>query len=331
MKKKTSRREFIKKAASGAAGLGLASAAPAVFTSRSGLYARGKSRVVISSAATGPGAEEIRSVLCRSVMVLTGSRSSKDGWLKLFRPDETVGIKVNAIAGRRLSSSPMITRVLAEELIKAGLKAENIIVWDRTERELTSAGYEINKSGSGIRYVGTDSFKRGGYGGRIQFAGEVGSLFSDIMTLCDAHINLPVLKDHDIAGLSFGMKNWFGAIHNPNKYHDNNCSPYVADLSTHPLIKDKLRLIVGDALLVQPHGGPGYKPQWAVDLNSVLMATDPVAIDAVGLRILNELRKRKGLGSLKEAGRYPKYLPVAERYKLGNFDPSHINKTEVTI
>jgi uncharacterized protein (DUF362 family) len=329
--KKINRRDFVKSTASGIMGAALASAAPAVFTSRNSLYAHGKSRVVISSSITRPDEEAVRSMICKSVMVLTGNSSSKEGWSRLFRRNEVVGIKVNALSGRRMSSSPLVVGVLTEELIKAGLKPENIIVWDRTERELASAGFEINRSGGGVRYIGTDSLGRGGYNGRIEFAGEVGSIFSDIMNLCDAHINLPVLKDHDIAGLSFGMKNWFGAIHNPNKYHDNNCSPFVADLSTHPFIKDRLRLVVGDALLVQPHGGPAYKSRWAVEYNSVLMSTDPVAIDSIGLDIIDRLRKTERLESLKDTGRYPKYLPTAEKYRLGNFDLSNIDKIEVTI
>ena len=79
---------------------------------------------------------------------------------------------------------------------------------------------------------------------------------------CTAIINVPVLKDHDLAGVTMAMKNFYGAIHNPNKYHDNNCNPYIAELNTSPIIKDKTRLIVCDALLAQYNGGPAFKPQY---------------------------------------------------------------------
>ena len=39
-----------------------------------------------------------------------------------------------------------------------------------------------------------------------------------------------VLKDHDLAGVSLAMKNWYGVVHNPNKLHDDDCDPFVADL-----------------------------------------------------------------------------------------------------
>jgi len=48
--------------------------------------------------------------------------------------------------------------------------------------------------------------------------GSVGSLLSTTLTrTCDAVVNLPVLKDHGIVGVTMALKNLFGAIHNPNK------------------------------------------------------------------------------------------------------------------
>lgn len=252
-------------------------------------------------------------------------------WKGLFKPGETIGIKVNAIGGRRLSTSPVLTGIVVDELKKAGLKEENIIIWDRTERELEEAGYKINRERKGVRCIGTDSLPDGGYTRAVSQAGEISSVFSDIAQSCDALINIPILKDHGTAGLSLGMKNWFGAINNPHRYHDNNCSPYIADLSTHSIIKKKQRLIIADALKVQPNGGPSYKPQWAVEYNSILLSTDPVALDKTGLDIVETLRSAKRLKSLESEKRFPSYIPAAEERGLGNFDESKIEKTEVSL
>jgi uncharacterized protein (DUF362 family) len=329
--KPISRREFIGKSVKGLAAISLVSTAPAIFTSKNSVYAREKSKVLISKAAAAPGREELRTMLNKSLSILLNEKEPALIWKKLFKPEETVGIKVNAISGRRLSTSPLLAAVVAEELKKAGLKEENIIIWDRTERELDNAGYKINTDRSGVKCMGTDSLQDGGYTSAISYSGEIGSIFSSIMENCDALINIPILKDHDIAGLSLGMKNWFGAIHNPNKYHDHNCSPYIADLSSHPLIKGKQRLIIADALRVQPNGGPAYKPQWMVEYNSLLISTDPVALDRTGLDIIENLRTAKRLKSLRDDGRYPHYLQVAEEQGLGNFDESKIDRVEVSI
>jgi uncharacterized protein (DUF362 family) len=156
--------------------------------------------------------------------------------------------------------------------------------------------------------------------------GSIGSCFSKIASsLCTAIVNVPVLKDHDLAGVSIGMKNFFGIIHNPNKYHDSNCNPYVADLNSHPFIKDKLRLIVCDALKAQYHGGPAFKPQWTWDFRGMLIGTDPVALDRVGAQIIEKKRKEVNMSSLKDAGREPKYIQTAARLGLGVDDPSLID------
>lgn len=329
--KSFTRREFISKSAKGFASLTLVSAAPAVFTSKNSLYAKSKSKVAVTHAVSAPSKEDLKKMLDRSLSVLFNEKDPSVIWRRLFKPHETVGIKVNALGGRRLSTSPLLADAVADKLITAGLKAENIIIWDRTERELDDAGYRLNMNGAGTRCIGTDMLSGGGYTGAISYSGEVGSIFSDIVGMCDALINIPILKDHDVAGLSLGLKNWYGAIHNPNKYHDNNCSPFMADLSAHPNIKNKQRLVIADAIKVQPNGGPAYKPQWAVQYNSLLVSNDPVALDRTGLEIIDGLRAEKKLKPLKDDGRFPNYLPEAEKRGLGSFEESNIERFEVSI
>ena len=55
-----------------------------------------------------------------------------------------------------------------------------------------------------------------GYGNELLTHGNAGSLLCRTLTdVCDAVINLPVLKDHGIVGVTMALKNMFGAIHNP--------------------------------------------------------------------------------------------------------------------
>ncbi|MFQ6110313.1 MAG: hypothetical protein ACE5L7_12250, partial [Candidatus Aminicenantales bacterium] len=44
---------------------------------------------------------------------------------------------------------------------------------------------------------------------------------------------------------------------------------------------------------------------------------DPVAVDSVGWKIIEDLRARKGLPSLKEEDREPAYLKTAQKMGLG--------------
>jgi uncharacterized protein (DUF362 family) len=252
---------------------------------------------------------------------LTGESGAVAAWQKLFNPGDVVGIKVNAMGGMLSATRPGVVDAIVSGLTKAGIREENIIVWDRLTDELQKAGYVINQSGPGVRCLGTDR----DYDSYPETAGSIGSCFSTLVSSrCTALINVPVLKDHDLSGVSLGLKNFYGAIHNPNKYHDNNCDPYIADLNTHPYLKDKLRLIIGDGLSMQYNGGPGFKPQWKVPFFTLVFGTDPVAVDRVGCTLIEQKRKDKGLASLKDAGRNPVHIATAAQRGLGIDDPARI-------
>lgn len=272
---------------------------------------------------------EARNLVDDAMVALTGKSDAPSAWKSLFTPADIVGIKVNCLAGRGLSSNPELVSAIVEGLSSAGVPRERIIVWDRTEHDLLSAGFSLSGL-NGAQVLGTDSAGVG-YERDIEFSGEVGSCFSRIISrMCTAVVNVPVLKDHDLAGVSLGMKNFYGAIHNPNKYHDNNCNPYVADLSNHRYIRKKLRVVICDGLKGQYHGGPAPRPQWAWPAATLLVGTDPVAVDRVGWEMIERKRKEVGMQPLKESGREPKYIFTAEQRGLGTADMKMITRVPLT-
>lgn len=262
------------------------------------------------------------------LMRLSGIKSPDKAWASLFKPDDVVGLKLNCLAKRAFSPHVELVESIIRGLKLAGVREGNIIIFDRTSKELREAGFTISKGG-GLKCFGTDELSGGGYESRPEVVGRVGSCFSRVISgLCTAIVNVPVLKDHDLAGVSVAMKNFYGVIHNPNKYHDNNCDPYVAELYSHPYIRGKVRLTICDALVAQCNGGPAYKAQWAWRYNGVLLGTDPVAMDSVGANIIEEKRREMGLPSLEQAGRKPKYIQTAASLGLGFDDPSAIQVIE---
>lgn len=272
--------------------------------------------------------EVVKEMLNRGLVKLTQQPDPAAAWASLFRPGERVGLKVNCIAGRGISTSVELTEAIVAGLISAGVQPEDIVIWDRTNRELARAGFRLNRNGSGVRCFGTDD-ELAGYETELAFAGEVGSCFSRLLTrFCDALINVPVLKDHDLAGVTAALKNYYGAIHNPNRYHDTNCDPYLADLNTSPLIRKKERLVVCDALRVQYHGGPSYKPQWIWNCGGLLIGQDPVAVDSIGYSWIEQRRRQGGLPSLAQEKREPTWLWTAARYGLGAADSRAIQLLE---
>ncbi len=248
-------------------------------------------------------------------------------WKSLFTPDDIVGLKINGLAGRGLSTRPEVAYGIVEGLKLADIPEEHLIIWDKANRDLKRAGFRINTSSRGVKCFGTDALRGGGYDAKPSIAGEVGSLFSTILSKhCTAMVNVPILKDHDLSGVSIGLKNFYGAIHNPNKYHQNNCNPYIADLNTHPYIREKVKLTICDALIPQYHGGPSYKPKWTWTFGGILMSLDAVALDAVGTDLIEQKRRENGLKSLRDVGRPPDYIRTAAEYGLGVAD---VNRIEI--
>jgi uncharacterized protein (DUF362 family) len=138
-----------------------------------------------------------------------------------------------------------------------------------------------------------------------------------------------VLKDHNLAGVSLGMKNFFGAIHNPNKYHDYNCDPFVADVVSHRFIGAKWRLTVCDATRAQYHGGPTRNPGFAWTFGGMLVGADFVATDAVAADLLERQRAAKELKPLAREKRPAKHIATAAARGLGVADLSKIERIEL--
>ncbi len=259
----------------------------------------------------------ILTMLKKGLEALSGAARAEEALREWFRPGETVGLKVNTIGRRALSTSPETALTLGLWLGQTVGREENVIIWDRTDEELKEAGYRISTSPGSLKIFGTNN-RRAGYQSEPTAHRHLGSLFSRIQAeLIQASISLALLKDHGLAGVTAGLKNYFGAIHNPNKYHDSNCNPYIAELFETEPIRRKHRLTILDALRVQYHRGPAYHPQWLAASRKFIFSLDPVAADTVGWKIIEELRAKKGLPSLKEEGRAPGYLLTAEKLNLG--------------
>jgi uncharacterized protein (DUF362 family) len=274
-----------------------------------------------SDAALAPAAA--RSAVGRAIVAGTGRETAAEAVRSLFGANDTVGIKLNCLGGPRLSPRVELVDALAAMLRELGIPSERIIAFDRSSRELRRAGFPIRKTGGPYLVYGIDN----NYDPLPSSSGEIGSCFARLVsTTCTALVSFGVVKDHDLSGVSAAMKNLYGLIHNPNKYHDNNCDPYLADVANHPFVRTKLRLAVLDGVTAQYQGGPAYRPDTTWALGAVVASTDVVAADAWAWRVIDAERRKHGLPSLAEAKRPPRYLATAARYGLGVGDPAKIRE-----
>ena len=284
-----------------------------------------KSRVVIARSSK----PRIPDLVDRAIQSYFNCDTPVEAWRKVVRPNETVGLKVNCLSGKGGSTSVALVEAVCERLQQAGVRQDKIIIWDRLNEDLESAGFRPSSRSGRLRYMGNDVL---GYERDLTVFGSAGSLLAKTLTqLCDAVINLPVLKDHGIVGVTLALKSMFGAIHNPNKYHPNGGDPYVADVNAMPGIRSKVRITICDALAAQYEGGPPYMPQWTWPYGGVLVAEDPVALDTVGWQIIEQKRAEAGMKPLKEMKREPRYIATAAGpgHKLGTNDPARIERVEI--
>jgi hypothetical protein len=220
-------------------------------------------------------------MLDAALVRLTGIGDAAMAWRALFDPGEQVGIKVNTIS--RYTTMPEVAYAVARRLQEAGLAPEQIVIFDRTDHELIDRGYALNADRPGVRCRGAVAWE-----GSEPVAGTVQRVH-DVMRACDALINIPVLKQHGMAGFTSALKNHYGTIDRPGRLHATYCDPAIPELNALPVIRDKTRLVIGDFIRICPYDWNRMTKE-----NLIAMSFDPVAHDAVARQVLVERREADG-------------------------------------
>ncbi len=107
---------------------------------------------------------------------------------------------------------------------------------------------------------------------------------------CTALIALPALKAHWLTGIGTVLKGYIMFSGSPSSYHRGNSSK-LGEIWNLPFVKGKTRLVLVDALYPQYDKGPQPNPRYQWAYNGLIAGTDPVAVEAVGLKIIEEKRK----------------------------------------
>ncbi len=140
-------------------------------------------------------------------------------------------------------------------------------------------------------------------------------------------INVRPLRTHYLSGISGVMKNYIMFAQSQPAYHPNSCADLGA-LFKLPMTKGKTRLNILCVLTPQYHGrGPHhFSRRYVWNYKGLLLSQDPVAIDAIGLRLLMAMRTRK-LGKERAIPPVPKHVEVADvKHGIGTSD---INKIDL--
>jgi len=305
-----------------------------------------------------PDPEVVDRMLERSLLALTGASGLREAWRMFVGPEDTIGLKVNPVAGKLLSTSPELVRAVIRQLTAAGIPADHIVIWDRREFELHEVGFTADAF-PGIRITGTERKDAQG-----SFYDKDGKLYSDkvidrdwyywadveekydeetfpymvnegkhsyFTSICTREvskiINIPILKNAG-SSVTICLKNLaFGAISNTSRLHTQLWAETCAEVPAFPPLRDKVVLNIVDGVKGCYQGGPAANPQFFATFNTLLVGTDPVAVDRVGYEII--LKKRIEEKIQKEEN--PKgriFLELAERLGLGVGDPAKIDRAD---
>ena len=148
-----------------------------------------------------------------------------------------------------------------------------------------------------------------------------GVLSNKIFQKATVLINARPLRTHHWSGVGGLLKNYIMFVPKPWEYHDNTC----ADLATIwelPIVKGKTKLNVLVMLTPLFHGvgRHHFDEKYTWKYNGLLVGTDPVALDAVGLHIF-KAKRLEYFGEEKPMTPSPHHIAFAEtKHQLGVAD-----------
>ncbi|MCX6151223.1 MAG: DUF362 domain-containing protein [Ignavibacteriales bacterium] len=148
-----------------------------------------------------------------------------------------------------------------------------------------------------------------------------GVLNNPVFQKATALINSRPMRTHYWSGVGSLLKNYIMFVEKPSDYHNDSCAD-LASIWKLPIVKDKTRLNILVMLTPQFHSvGPhGYSPEYIWQYKGLIVSTDPVAADAVGLKII-EAKRKEFFKEDKPLSPPAKHIELADtRHHLGTAD-----------
>ena len=268
------------------------------------------------------------------VMKVAGKPDVASAWRSFVDPKDRVGIKISTGGAPVSSTHAAVVSAVAAGLVAAGVDAKNIVIWDRLARTVERGGYQALAR----KYRVTSTEQAGGYDkdakltasvmgklivGDLLFNDKKGnnmsstSHLSSVLSQVDKVVHVPALSDSIYSGVQGALSgmvldnldNWRRLARAP--HHGD---PYLPELYADPRLGGKVALTILDALRPQYAGGPFPGAEFSVNYGAIFASRDPVALDATGMRLLDDFRKDAKLDPLSEKS---KWLESAEILGLG--------------
>jgi len=253
----------------------------------------------------------VRQMIEQGMRELTGEKDPRLAWSKFIDPQDTVGIKINSSGAPACCSSPEMVREIVAAVRSVGVPVRNIYVYDRYAYEVDLGSYQV-LAPLGVRVTGVQEHKLdvSGYDPNVfceaNFFGEwetrsyMASIVSSGVTKI---INVPTMKDHSAAGVTGCLKNLgYGTFNNVDRSHRRPFSftdPLIGIMCSVEPLRSKAVLHIMDGTRMVWHGGPlTQNPDFIFPAGSIMVGTDPVAMDTIELEKIEAKRSREGAPSV---------------------------------
>jgi len=303
-------------------------------------------------------AEPIRRMLAEGMMELTDAEDATQAWRRFFERGDVVGIKLTPVGGPLVQSSAEVLHGIVAGLESAGVRRQDIVVYDRYRDQFLQAGFDkwlpegVRWSFASARF---DDVQQG-------IEGYDPEHFLDMAVVLPGHdparpearrsyvakfitrevnklINLPALKDHQSAGVTLALKNLsHGLVNNVSRTHSsstlNVCGSFIPAVCSLPVIRDKTVLHILDGIRALYHGGPTSRAEFVWEHRTLYFATDPVAVDRVGWQAIDRKRLEVGMKPIADAkpdqfssflNRQVEHVEIAGVLGLGRYDDRRID------
>jgi uncharacterized protein (DUF362 family) len=290
----------------------------------------------------------VHEMVNRLVLAATGQSEVAKAWRSVVSPNDRIGIKISAAGGELFTTHHDVVNAIADGLVAAGHPRNTIIVWDRSLGGIKEAGYRAGIDGYQLQAI----TPRDGYDakavltaplvgqliwGDLDYLGDARRMLSDIENSSNVShfskilssdvnkiINVPVMsisETNGIAGCIYNMTipnidNW-RRFAQGSRFGDDS----LAEIYANPLIAKKVVFNLMDGLIAEYAGGPQSQPNYAMHHATLYASRDPVALDTIALKRLEEWRAH---ASLPKIGRLAAYIDVASQLGLGNSAPNRI-------
>jgi len=259
-----------------------------------------------------PAPARVSAMFNRALKNLTGTTQVSAAWLSLVSTQDVIGIKVVSWPGAVSGTRPALVAAMVQGLLTAGIPPRHIIIWDKRESDLRTAGFFDLAQRLGVRAAGGEEsgydpntfydspligsllwgdFEFGSHGDTIGRKSFITKLLTQETTKT---INVTPLLNNNLVGVCGNLYSLaMGAVDNSFRFESapERLARAVPEIYALPQLGDRVVLNVTDALLCQYEGSERSLLHYSTVLNELRLSRDPVALDVLSLQELEKQRQ----------------------------------------